>query len=182
MENKEFWKDIFGFENIYQVSNYGNIKALPAIKKRGRFYHNLGERIMKQTVSKLGYLRISLSKDNSQKIYNVHRLVATAFIDNPENKAQVNHKDGNKANNHVSNLEWCTAKENCRHADETGLRNLKGESHHKSKLTNEDVINIRKDYCGINRKNMNSKDLCEKYGITNGNLHLILNRKSWKHI
>ena len=101
---KEIWKDIEGYEGLYQVSNLGRVKSLP---KQKRF----GEILLKQNTIK-GYKRVCLSKNNVQKYYLVHRLVAHAFISNLENKEQINHKDENKKNNCVNNLEWCDRKYN----------------------------------------------------------------------
>ncbi len=99
---KEIWKDIDGFDGRYQVSSWGNIRNV-----RG---------IMKPYRNKKGYLKIDLCKDGERYKKRVNRLVAEAFIPNPYNLPQVNHKDGNKENNSVSNLEWCTNKENHEHA------------------------------------------------------------------
>lgn len=105
----EIWKDILNYEGLYQVSNYGNIKSLNRINRNGKTVH---EKILSQAKSTSGYLQVNLSKDNEVKIFQVHRLVAVAFIDNPDNKPQVDHIDNNKHNNHVKNLRWVTGKEN----------------------------------------------------------------------
>ena len=123
----EIWKDIKGFEGYYQVSNYGNIKSLTrfdGIRERQ------GQEI-KQNLKYNGYLQVGLRKNSERKFYSVHRLVAIHFIDNPENKPQVNHIDCNKQNNNINNLEWTTSKENLYHAKINGLRNNipKGEKH-----------------------------------------------------
>ena len=120
---QEIWKDIPNYEGIYQVSNLGNVKSLDkivnsAIKNNSKVKRT--GKILKQH-NKNGYMQVTLIHNNKRKYYNVHRLVALTFIPNPENKPQVNHKDENKLNNCVDNLEWCTAKYNCNY----GKRNSK---------------------------------------------------------
>lgn len=106
---EEIWKDIEGYEGLYQVSNYGRIKSFYKWDI-GKMSHIREEKIMNPTKGE--YLRVILCKNDKYKCEYVHRLVAKAFIPNLENKAQVNHKDENKYNNNVNNLEWCTHKEN----------------------------------------------------------------------
>lgn len=106
---EEQWKDIKGYEGLYQVSNYGKVKRLEHKECNSiQEVRILPERILKQTFNFRGYLKVGLSKDNKTKHVFVHRLVAGAFIDNPNNYPQVNHKDEDKTNNCVDNLEWCT--------------------------------------------------------------------------
>ena len=101
---KEIWKDIPGYEGLYQISNLGNVKSLPRkVNKR-----KCEEIIKVPTISNKGYYRISLCKNGKIKYYAIHRLVAEAFISNHNNLPCVNHKDCNKQNNNVDNLEWCT--------------------------------------------------------------------------
>ena len=100
---EEIWKDIEDYEGIYQVSNLGRVKRVTT------------DRILKGIKDRGGYLRITLSKNGVKSNHKIHRLVAQAFIPNPENKPQVNHIDENKTNNLVSNIEWMTAKENLNH-------------------------------------------------------------------
>ena len=116
---KETWKTIPGYED-YEISNWGRIKRIQKqqIDTLGRKY-NYKERILKQTNDKDGYLFVSLRKDKKDKCFRVHRLVASAFIPNVNNYPQVNHKDENKANNRVDNLEWCDNKYNCNYGNRT---------------------------------------------------------------
>src|SRR3990167_2906059 len=112
---KETWKDILGYEGLYQVSNLGRVKSLSKLKINGQFTHITKEKILININNKTGYLQVNLTR-NTQKVFSVHRLVAQAFIPNPENKPQTNHKDGNKKNNHIDNLEWATVSENGIHS------------------------------------------------------------------
>lgn len=137
---KEVWKDIKGFENLYQVSSLGRIKSLG----NGNSTDPRTKRviIMKLNVKKSGYVHIKLCKDNKGHYKSVHRLVADAFIPNIENKREVNHIDGNKLNNSVDNLEWVTSSENQKHAFNLGLQKVvRGSSHKQSKP----IIQYNKD-------------------------------------
>jgi hypothetical protein len=114
----EIWHPCVGFETHYEVSNFGNVRSIERYANNG---HNNGLRklpskTLKPCLSKSGYMLVSLSVDNIKSMQNVHRLVARAFTPNESNKPQVNHKDGNKLNNHVGNLEWVTVSENGIHA------------------------------------------------------------------
>lgn len=125
---KEIYKDIPEYKGIYQVSNLGNIKSVARsyTNSKGKTY-NIKERILKLTISN-GYYSVTLN-NKGKKRFTVHRLVALAFIENPSNKDEVNHIDGNKLNNCYKNLEWCTKSENTLHAYRTGLmtpNNTKG--------------------------------------------------------
>ena len=119
--NNEEWKYIIGYEDLYMISNYGRVKnnknylLIPSIKE---------------------YKAVGLSKNSKQKSYRIHRLVAMAFIENPNNYPVVNHKDGNKLNNHVDNLEWCTKSQNSIHAHLNGLVNT------VNNFKDIDIINI----------------------------------------
>lgn len=112
---QEIWKDIPNYEGRYQVSNLGNIKSLS-------FKNQNFESLLKPSLNSSGYYKVELYKDKKSKVFYVHRLVATVFIPNPENKSEVNHIDGNKINNIVSNLEWNTISENQKHAIKHKLR------------------------------------------------------------
>ena len=117
---EEIWKDIKGYEGLYQVSNLGRVKSLERVVDYGHMKCVRKGRIVKQFNTK-DYNNVKLHKDGIRTIYLAHRLVATAFIPNPDNLPVVNHKDGDKTNNCVDNLEWCTASDNVKHAIQTGL-------------------------------------------------------------
>ncbi len=101
----EEWKDVEGYEGLYQVSNFGKIRSIYRYKRE-----------LKPLYTNSGYIQAQLCKDKTVKAVLVHRIVANAFIPNTENKPCINHKDGNKHNNHISNLEWCTFSENEKHS------------------------------------------------------------------
>lgn len=123
----EEWRDIQGFEGVYQVSNLGRVKRVSRVDTYTRSdTHKVCERrvadkILKPAVTQ-DYYEVNLVRGDSSQYRRVHRIVAEAFIPNPFNLPQINHIDGNKENNEVSNLEWCTSRENVAHASQTGLR------------------------------------------------------------
>lgn len=100
MEINEIWKDIKDYEGLYQISNLGNVKSL-------NYNHTGKEKLLKPQITKDGYCRVQLSQNNKHKQHSIHRLVAQAFLPNPDNLPCVNHKDEWKQNNIVSNLEFC---------------------------------------------------------------------------
>ena len=158
----EIWKKIEGFGN-YSVSNEGRVKN--------------DKIFLKLSYNKRGYSQVVLWNENKNKIQTIHRLVAQAFIPNPDNKPEVNHIDYNKTNNHVSNLEWATKKENEDHALQNGLK-VKGEQNGGSKLTEIEVIEVRKLF----KEGWLKKDLAQKFGITRNSISNIIKRKFWTHI
>ena len=109
MNSEEIWKDILGYEGLYQVSSFGRVRSLDKYDSMNRFYEG---RILKLFADRLGYLSVVLYSNSKRKHYLVHRLVAEAFIHNPDNLPQVNHKDENPSNDNVENLEWCDGKYN----------------------------------------------------------------------
>ncbi|KIS22027.1 NUMOD4 domain-containing protein [Clostridium botulinum] len=111
--NKENWKDIEGYKGLYQVSNLGRIKSVERKVKNAKGYRIVKSKILTDRIDKGGYKIIDLRNGKEKKTYKVHRLVALAFIPNPDNKPEVNHKQEDKKDlNCVSNLEWATSKEN----------------------------------------------------------------------
>ena len=110
---KEYWKPIKGYEGLYMVSNWGRVKSFDRwVKSRNGSVRFCKGRILKQVTNDRGYLYVELWKNNKRKQCKVHRLVAEAFISNPYNLPMINHRDENKSNNNVNNLEWCDCKYN----------------------------------------------------------------------
>jgi hypothetical protein len=125
--NDECWIPISGWHGLYEVSNFGHIKSLQNQISTGSRNCVIRERILRLRHDKDGYLLVDLQNAGKKVTYKVHRLVAIAFIKNPKNKPQVNHKDGNKENNNVNNLEWVTDSENKVHRY-SELQKSKGDS------------------------------------------------------
>lgn len=121
----EIWKDVEGYKDVYQVSDLGNVRSLErSYLDSNGFNHNIKSRLLKPAKNKYGYLQVGLSLNCKTNSYTVHSLVAKAFIDNPDNKPTVNHKDGDKLNNNKTNLEWSTKSEQAIHAIDHNLRTM----------------------------------------------------------
>jgi len=178
----EIWKDIIGYEGLYKVSNFGRIKSLDKIC--GNFLRKA--KIRKIRLDKDGYCVISLYKLGKIKYTGVHRLVATAFIPNPENKKFVNHKKGIKTDNRASELEWVTQSENEKHAFEIGLKKpnvdnvkIRGTLNIHSKLTESDVLKIRNLY----KKGTSVSEIQKIFNnITLQSIYGIVKMNTWKNI
>lgn len=169
MEN---WIDVKGYEGIYQVSDKGRIKRLVGFRCKE-------ERVLKLGKNKGGYHIVFLSKNNKRKHYLVHRLVAMSFIENPENKPQVNHIDGCKTNNCLSNLEWNTSSENMQHSYDTGLQaSLKGSNNGNSKLTEKDIPEIFK----LREEGLSQRKIAANFGVVPALICKILKRETWYHV
>ena len=163
----EIWKVIENFEG-YMISNFGRVKSL---KK------NI---MLTPSMNNWGYLRVKLSQDGKRYRLLIHRLVLKSFKPNEDlNKTECNHKDGNKENNYVENLEWITSSENLKHAYKIGLMNHKGENHPRSKLKEQNVIEIK-----INLKEgiLTQIEIGEKFGVNRVTISDIKRKKTWKHV
>lgn len=117
----EIWKDIDRYPGLYQISNLGRVRSLPRVRTTPFGSYMYRGKIMSQHIDNQGYPKISLGHKKNKKDVFVHRLVSTYFIPNPEDKPEVNHRNGIKSDNRVENLEWCTRLENQRHAEDKGL-------------------------------------------------------------
>ncbi|WP_110931075.1 NUMOD4 domain-containing protein [Paenibacillus bouchesdurhonensis] len=143
----EIWKDAPGYEGYYQVSNTGKVRSLDrtVLDKNGRSMQYKGVLLTPQ-YNEFGYQKVVLMKGGRGKSFKIHQLVALAFIKNEDGHQCVNHKNGDKTNNNVQNLEWCSFSYNIQHAYDTGLKapyERYGEKNPKAKLTNEEVEEIR---------------------------------------
>jgi len=181
MGNIEIWKDVVGYEGLYKVSDLGNIKSLSRIKKaiKGDGVMIVKEKILKPVNNGNNYFKIALCKGGIATQFLISRVVAIAFIPNPENKPEVNHKgiNGNKADNRVCSLEWNTHKENVQHAFDNKLNIApKGEKNGLSKLTDAQVLEIR------SLTHINQREIAEIYNVHKSIISLIKSRKIWKHI
>ena len=136
---QEVWKNVVGYEGLYQVSNLGNVKSMERVVKRiRRGTFSVKERILKKSITGDGYYQVGLSKDGKEKNHKIHRLMAEAFFDYKNKKLVINHKDGNRLNNELSNLELCTQSHNIKEAIRLGTKeppclNKIGKLHSRSK-------------------------------------------------
>ncbi len=158
----EIWKDIEGYEGKYQISNLGRIKKINKTSLNEEHY-------LKPYVNQRGYCTVKLFK-TVRKEERIHRLVAQAFISNPENKTEVNHIDGNKQNNTTANLEWTTPEENVRHAFKTGLNRGR-----KPALTDKQKCEIKLLYKPYD-KQCNITALSKKFGVSRNVIIRALNK------
>lgn len=182
---KEIWKTIEDYPN-YQVSNLGRVKSLARewiVGIGNKRFHD--EMILKLHNKKRGYKDVCLFKNGKRKYYFVHRLVAQAFILNPENKPEPNHIDGNPSNNKVNNLEWVTKSENRLHAIHTGLAIItKGEDCSWSKLTEAQVRRIKwiAKYCKPKNRSGYWQKLAKSLNVSDSIISMIVHNKRWKEI
>jgi hypothetical protein len=175
----DYWKPIKGYEEKYSVSYCGGVRSLNRIvngRMNGKRF--VSGKILRPCLDIRGYLYVNLYNKNGKMAKKIHRLVAETFVSNPNNYPQVNHMVGVKPINFVPNLEWCTSSYNLKHAFANGLKNLQGENHPNSKLTNKQVIEIKTKLL-LGQRNV---DLAKEYGVNADNIHRIKKGKRWGHI
>ncbi len=172
--SKEIWKDVIGYEGLYQVSNMGRIKS---------FHHSATGQILKPQDNGHGYLQITLYGHGRPKQACMHRLVLRAFYGLPPSPDhQGNHKNGIRSDNRLDNLEWMTKSENEKHACRVLGKApplVAGETNGQSKLTDEDVIEIRRLYATGEHT---QRELGDRFGVDRATIGLIVRRETWKHV
>lgn len=163
----EIWKEVNGTNGDYLVSSLGRMIS----RKCGSVRH------VKFGRAPQGYYKIHMCVDRGDWVCTLHRIVALAFIPNPQNKPCINHINGIKTDNRIENLEWCTYKENTHHAIRIGIIKPFELGYGRVKLTENDVVRIR-ELATIKSR----KEIAELYNVTQGNINAIIRRRIWKHI
>ena len=160
-------KYVQGYEGIYTVDTEGNVFSVKT------------EKAKKGTVFSNGYVYVHLSKHGKSECKRVHRIVAEAFLPNPDHLEQINHINGIKTDNRVVNLEWCDRIHNMKHAKETGLMETSGENNPCSKLTQKQVEEIRSEYIKRSKQH-GTVALAKKYNVSNVMIGKIVRNECWK--
>lgn len=179
-KSDEIWKDIVGFEGMYQVSNIGRVKCLKrqVFNKANGTMSTIRGCIRKPDMYNKLYAQVGIWKDSKTTKFLIHRLVAIHFVPNPNNLPEVNHIDLDKTNNRADNLEWVTRKQNAQHAHKLGRYDnfQKGTERPNSILTDDAVRHIRK-------KIMRNIDYCRMYGVKPSTITMIQkDTKRWSHV
>ena len=178
---QEIWLPINGFDGFYEVSSFGVVRSVDRFVKHsnGRSLRPVLGCVKTPNIDKSGYHSVHLYKEGKLKKFLVHRLVAAAFIDNKKELPQVNHKNGNKSDNSIENLEWCTGSDNCIHAIRNNLyQQAKGSACSNAKITEADVLQIRK-YAALGTM---QKDIAAMFGIGRKAISKIVTKQRWKHV
>ena len=166
----EIWKKI-DKEGMYEVSNHGNVRSW----KNNRWGRLDSPKILRSTTNNKGYLYIYMGRRNYAL---VSRLVAKAFIPNPDNKPEVNHIDKNPLNNHVSNIEWSTRSENMIHAHKGEDYQL-GSNHNRTNFEDTDILDIRNAY---NLGCFTQQEIADAYSVSRRTIGSIINKVNWSHV
>ena len=174
----EEWRDVVGYEGLYMVSNFGRVKSIERTRNSGTGGYVQKGRIM--SANNKGYPAVTFYKGGKCKRFMIHRLVACTFIPTSNKKLVVNHIDGNRKNNHVDNLEWCTQKQNIAHAISIGIGTI-GERNGLSKFTNDEVRELRKMYVPYDPE-FGASALARKHGVPLKTMWFILTRRTYKSV
>lgn len=171
---KEIWKGIVGYENLYEVSNLGNVKSLVRSKSIKE------NKVMKPTAHCTGYQIIGLCLNKKQTLFRLHRIVALHFCEKKDGCDIVNHKNGIKNDNRASNLEWTTVSGNTSHSFRMGFQEVRrGEKSNFSVLSESDVLKIREKF---KQGGYTKKQLGTLFNVSQTCIHHVVNRINWKHI
>ena len=162
-------KDVKGYEDIYKVAEDGRIYSVKRVIEHRNRIITIGGKFLKSTPNNQGYHHVSLYLEGKSKTLKVHRIVAEAYIPNPSNKKEVNHKDFDKGNNAKSNLEWTTPKENTIHA--IGRRS-------SDKLDDDKVREIRV----LSSLGVSTSEVARRYKVSNIQIRRVIKREAWKHV
>ena len=168
----EIWKCAAGCEPWYEVSNYGNVRSIDHVDRMGRF--RKGKMLFQILDGKRNYLTVMIKQNGRFNRVSVHRIIAETFIDNPLNLPEVNHKDENKKNNRVDNLEWCDHSYNNNYGRKSYC--TKGENNPMAKITPDQVIEIRKKRV----QGLSVNDIANIYGLATDHVYHIIERKIWR--
>ena len=185
--NTEIWKPITGFEGLYEVSSQGRVKSIKRrVKRKDNRTVTFGGLFLNAHPDHYGYRRVTLRRDGESHQQKVHRLVADAFLDAPAGRVGtetgcfcINHKNGNKLDNALENLEWVQVAENYAHAIKTGLLCNKGSKNGQSKLTETDAVKIRHDYDSGAQRHI---DLANAYGVSRTAISNVISRRTFAHV
>jgi len=179
------WRDVVGWFGFYQVSSAGEVRSLTRIVKRSDgSTQQFQRRLIRPMLNSKGYLAVRLSAPGRRLVVPVHRLVASAFIENSNRLPEVNHLDGIKTNNTVTNLEWTDPRGNRKHAWDTGLRRRehlpihRGEAVGTAKLTAEAVQSMRVAHAG----GRSLRQLARDYGVDRATVTRAVRGKAWAHV
>lgn len=177
----EIWKPVKGYESFYEVSNEGNIRTIERVIKLPTHEYLKKQKLLTQFEDGRGYFHVKLYNGNGKcKSLTVHRIVALTFLNNPKELTEVNHIDHNKSNNHSYNLEWITRSDNIKHSYiHRDPKTYKGSGNKNSKLTEEQVISIRKEY---KNNKTTYKQLAYKNNVGITLIGYIINNKTWTHV
>ena len=168
----EIWRPITGFPG-YEVSDLGRVRSTVT-----RLIGPQGSLVLKASPNDKGYLHVSLCRQPGRTTRKIHKLVAEAFLGPRPPKHDINHKDGNKTNNQVGNLEWISRSGNCKHAYRLGLSNSKGERCPSHKLTEEQVREIRMR----RQQGETFSAIAGDFGVTNSAICNVCTRRNWSHV
>ena len=175
----EVWRDVPGYEGLYQVSTLGRVKSVPKAVRYGFNFRYVRAKILKPRPDEAGYLQVVLCKGKTHRQFMVHRLVLEAFVGPcPEGMEGCHHPDNDITNCKLTNLRWDTHKANCADKEQAGTVR-RGEDHKMAKLTEAQVREIRDKYA---TGEFSQDQLAKEYGISPYSISLVVRKKTWRHI